>query len=70
MNIKTAMFPALLEPAKKAAQSVLDGRCTRCEVEGQQGFWVARQSASEGLLIAHSFEYEGEQFVIFEKVAD
>jgi hypothetical protein len=69
-NIKSAIFPALLEPAKAAAQSVLDGACTKCKVEGQEGFWVALQSASEGLEVAHTFEYKGEQFVIFEKMAD
>ena len=69
-NIKTAIFPALLEPAKKAAQSILDGTCTKCKVEGQEGFWVALQSDAQELHISHSFEYEGKQFVIFERMAE
>lgn len=69
-NIKTAIFPALLEPAKKAAQSIIDGTCTKCTVEGQEGFWVSLESDAQGFHISHSFEYEGKQFVIYEQVME
>lgn len=67
-NTHTGLFPALLEPAKEAAASLLASGDENWKAETRNGFWVARKerfTSEEGENL-HEFELEGHTFVIFE----
>lgn len=67
MNERMGIFPSLLIPAREAAAKLLAGTETMVPIEGKEDFMVARKGAVEETSVYFPFEYEDEQFVIFEK---
>ncbi len=67
MNERMGLFPALLDPARKAAARLLAENLTMAPIEDKADFMVAPEGEIDENLIYFRFEYEGMRFVIFEK---
>lgn len=66
-SAQIGFFPAILEPAAKAAEKLMvDPSLNECEVEDRPGFWVSRVRTDLSNRTLHAFEHRGQQFIIFQ----
>lgn len=68
MRATMGVFPALMDPARKAARLVLAGPRSRQPISGKPGFGVALRGAVAEGDVFFVFEQDGREFVIFEEI--